>query len=839
MDNEDVFELFDNCVPFELSLREALIQGLITPFKYYGIRDDMIDFSDKNPNLIRELSNSIHTDFIKDEIEKKRPKGKLKTIAFCKSVEHAGTLSEAISTYGYSTVSLSGNSTITDIIKLFNDLQNDKEYSIIIFIGANMKETIINFEINKTNIINNKIILSHKKIGKIEDFITKYKFSDIDTVEKYLLYYACLYNKLFLEFIKDTAFFAGIKLTDNKRNILQKYKCIIFTNKFINKDIKKYLKEISKFNIFYHEYNKLELELEEDIIKLSEDFCKNHLVCMILKYIHFFREEDNGKDRFAESYSNNEIVDASERIFKIIDRLNSKMYSKKRESDHLKFEYLFFKSCKLNKIIDLEYNVCTFGTSIIKKSKYKYDIITNNYCRTIKLGFTRQAFQNISSTKEGKKFSSLFKKENPIELFHNHITTMDNFILCFKRFSELIMSKGNSEIDNEALNAGLTYEDYSKQYISQNLTVHDINHFKNLFYFIRLCDLGSDVLKKYFEEYFLKEDNLLDFLCKIFNNKDKALEFLSLTLCKDLSLFNLYKTPFLKLNDIICFSFNQIEKANLTRNLIDYTRKLNVGKFNSSSKQREKIYINNLKNAFNNISNNIFCNKKFGNYDIDLCVKIDNIIYIFECKSFLQVTDSEDLRRATLPIRKAERQLDILRNLNIKDKIYQYLNIEKDDYIFKYGIIITSKILFGNDIMKYPILSFSNIVTLCNDSSLLEFDYEYSFKGFNKKNLFHKYYNNELIFDNLIRNHIYEYKKISIGRYNICYENPTINQVVADKLSNESKLISLESYKCDINLDKNHCYWLNTFTQLMIVEREVRCRFLKYKFSIKNNHTFK
>lgn len=133
MDGEDIFDLFDHCVPFELSLREALIQNLVTPFKYYGIRDELIDFSDRNPNLIKELSNKIHTDFIKSEIEKHRQKGKLKCISFCKSVEHAKMLSEALALTGYNTIALSGNNSTGERIKAFNDLQSDTQSLEIIF----------------------------------------------------------------------------------------------------------------------------------------------------------------------------------------------------------------------------------------------------------------------------------------------------------------------------------------------------------------------------------------------------------------------------------------------------------------------------------------------------------------------------------------------------------------------------------------------------------------------------------------------------------------------------------------------------------------------------------
>ena len=44
MDNQDVFELFDTNVPYELRLRDAIINDLVVPFHYYGIRDSLVDY---------------------------------------------------------------------------------------------------------------------------------------------------------------------------------------------------------------------------------------------------------------------------------------------------------------------------------------------------------------------------------------------------------------------------------------------------------------------------------------------------------------------------------------------------------------------------------------------------------------------------------------------------------------------------------------------------------------------------------------------------------------------------------------------------------------------------
>lgn len=44
MDGDDVFSLFDQNVPYELRLREAIVNQLVVPFHYYGICDELIEY---------------------------------------------------------------------------------------------------------------------------------------------------------------------------------------------------------------------------------------------------------------------------------------------------------------------------------------------------------------------------------------------------------------------------------------------------------------------------------------------------------------------------------------------------------------------------------------------------------------------------------------------------------------------------------------------------------------------------------------------------------------------------------------------------------------------------
>ena len=128
MDNQDVYELFGNNVPYELRLRDALVNDLIVPFKYYGIRDDRVDFSKENERrMISQFVTEDHCEFVVEHIEKHRvPNQKLKALAFCKTVSHAKMMAEALEPF-YKTAYLTGKNDTGERVRAYEDLQSDRE----------------------------------------------------------------------------------------------------------------------------------------------------------------------------------------------------------------------------------------------------------------------------------------------------------------------------------------------------------------------------------------------------------------------------------------------------------------------------------------------------------------------------------------------------------------------------------------------------------------------------------------------------------------------------------------------------------------------------------------
>ncbi len=136
MDDNDVFSLFDQNVPYELRLRDAIINRLVVPFKYYGIRDELIEYGDKvtkGHKFIEQFSDEKHCEFIRDMIEKYREPGKkLKALAFCRDIAHARRMADAMGDY-YNTQFLTGKNSVGERVRTYKDLQDDNADLEILF----------------------------------------------------------------------------------------------------------------------------------------------------------------------------------------------------------------------------------------------------------------------------------------------------------------------------------------------------------------------------------------------------------------------------------------------------------------------------------------------------------------------------------------------------------------------------------------------------------------------------------------------------------------------------------------------------------------------------------
>ncbi len=137
MDNQDVLSLFDRNIPYQLSLADAMNNNLIVGFHYFAISDPMVDYSlDKTDTarMVRQISSPENAQFISEQIQNHLPpRGKLKALGFCRMVDHAMQMAQALGSLGYQTTYLTGKDDVGIRQKALQDLEDENNPLQIIF----------------------------------------------------------------------------------------------------------------------------------------------------------------------------------------------------------------------------------------------------------------------------------------------------------------------------------------------------------------------------------------------------------------------------------------------------------------------------------------------------------------------------------------------------------------------------------------------------------------------------------------------------------------------------------------------------------------------------------
>lgn len=137
-DDGNVFDLFDNNLAIDVRLREALGEGLLVPFHYYGISDQAeIDLSNNNltPDQIAEKLNiTSRVDFIIEQMKFYGFDGKkLKSLGFCITKRHAEFMAQEFNNRGIKSAVLTGESSDKERQEVVNNLESEVHNLSVIF----------------------------------------------------------------------------------------------------------------------------------------------------------------------------------------------------------------------------------------------------------------------------------------------------------------------------------------------------------------------------------------------------------------------------------------------------------------------------------------------------------------------------------------------------------------------------------------------------------------------------------------------------------------------------------------------------------------------------------
>ncbi|MBM7552102.1 DEAD/DEAH box helicase [Thalassobacillus pellis] len=130
-DGHSIFDLFDQNVALEVRLHDALDDGIVVPFHYFGITDiDEIDLSNLSIDDVQEIARRLQinerVDFIIDKMEFYGHDGKKrKGLGFCATLEHARFMAEQFNQKGYPSAFLSGDDSSEVRRQCIKELENE------------------------------------------------------------------------------------------------------------------------------------------------------------------------------------------------------------------------------------------------------------------------------------------------------------------------------------------------------------------------------------------------------------------------------------------------------------------------------------------------------------------------------------------------------------------------------------------------------------------------------------------------------------------------------------------------------------------------------------------
>jgi len=110
-DGFDIFSLFNHCIGYEIRLKKALEEDLLTPFHYFGIADITVDGEEvKDLSYFNKLTSKQRVNHILETLKEYGCDGEVpRGLVFCSSIDEAKALANAFVLNGYRAKALTGD----------------------------------------------------------------------------------------------------------------------------------------------------------------------------------------------------------------------------------------------------------------------------------------------------------------------------------------------------------------------------------------------------------------------------------------------------------------------------------------------------------------------------------------------------------------------------------------------------------------------------------------------------------------------------------------------------------------------------------------------------------
>lgn len=200
MDRKDIFELFDYNKVFEYTLNDAIDNGWLVPYTYYGLTDN-VDYNNiryqgykyKIEDLNRELIIPERNDRIFDEYIAKGEGNK--ALGFCCSIKHANAMAKLFNSKGVPSISITSETpnreaeikafrnneyAVAFTVDLFNEGIDFPDLRVLLFLRPTESKTIFQQQLGrglrlcggKGNVVVIDFIGNYRKANNIRQYLS-------------------------------------------------------------------------------------------------------------------------------------------------------------------------------------------------------------------------------------------------------------------------------------------------------------------------------------------------------------------------------------------------------------------------------------------------------------------------------------------------------------------------------------------------------------------------------------------------------------------------------------------------------------------------------------------
>ena len=203
MDRKDIFELFEYNKVFEYTLNEAIENGFLVPYTYYGLKDNInyskIRYKGQKYN-VQDLDKYLIIEKRNEQILKEYQErtGGDKAIGFCCSIKHANAMADFFDKHGIPSIAITSETEERDkkiqdfrnnkfaiafTVDLFNEGVDFPEVRVLLFLRPTESKTVFMQQLGrglrlcsgKERVIVLDFIGNYKKANRIRQYLSKTK----------------------------------------------------------------------------------------------------------------------------------------------------------------------------------------------------------------------------------------------------------------------------------------------------------------------------------------------------------------------------------------------------------------------------------------------------------------------------------------------------------------------------------------------------------------------------------------------------------------------------------------------------------------------------------------